>query len=68
MLSLTIKSNEMTHAIADDLSQAVIDSNLEYLDISGNNLGNSGILKFCSVLQYAKCSLRILKIKDLGFT
>ena len=63
IISLIIKSNEMTHLIADDLSQAIIKSNLQYLDISHNNLGNVGILKFCSVLQYTKCLLKILKLK-----
>ena len=68
LISLIIKSNEMTHAIAENLTVTIIESSLEYLDISHNNLGNSGILKFWSVLQYTKCLLKILKLIECGIT
>lgn len=68
LVSLIIKSNEMTHSIADDLTTMIIESSLEYLDISHNNIGNLGILKFWSVLQYTKCLLKILKLVEWGIT
>lgn len=63
LTSLILKSNEMTHVIAEDLSQAIIKSNLQYLDISHNFFGHAGIWKFWPVLQYSKWLLKILKLK-----
>ena len=67
LISLIIQSNEMTHAAIDDLCKVVLNSNIEYLDISHNNISNTGVSKFSPILQYSKWNLKILKLNNWGF-
>ncbi|XDV23338.1 hypothetical protein PO909_027944, partial [Leuciscus waleckii] len=43
-------------------------SNLIELDLSGNKLGNSGIMKICPLLKNAQCRLEKLKLSDCSIT
>ena len=52
----------MTYLIADDLATVIIESNLEYQNISLNQIGVVEIFKFRYFLQYIKWQLRILKL------
>lgn len=54
LISLIIQSNEMNHTVVDELTKTIARSNLHYLDISHNNIGNDGLAKFCRVLQHSK--------------
>ena len=63
LLSLSLKGNEITHEISHELTEALISSALEYLDLSDNNLGNAGINEFCIALRYESWKMSILKLK-----
>ncbi|XP_051726817.1 uncharacterized protein LOC127500029 isoform X8 [Ctenopharyngodon idella] len=43
-------------------------SNLIELDLSGNKLGNSGIMKICHLLENTECRLMKLKLSDCSIT
>ncbi|ROI15210.1 NLR family CARD domain-containing protein 3, partial [Anabarilius grahami] len=43
-------------------------SNLIELDLSGNKLGNSGIMKICPLLKNTQCILEKLKLSDCSIT
>lgn len=43
IVSLIMKANEMTHVVMKQLTDAVVASGIEYLDISQNNIGNAGM-------------------------
>jgi Ran GTPase-activating protein (RanGAP) involved in mRNA processing and transport len=67
IVSLIMQANEMTHVVIYDLIQAIISSGLQYLDISHNNIGNNGLIDFCTMFGFERCQIKILKMKNWGF-
>lgn len=67
IVSLIMKANEMTSVVVPELAEAVLTTSLQYLDISHNNIGNTGMSDFCGIIRSERCALTILKLKDWGF-
>jgi hypothetical protein len=43
LISLSMRANEITNIIINEITDSIISTNLEYLDVSYNNFGNNGI-------------------------
>ena len=63
LLSLSIKGNEITSEIIAELTATIISSSLESIDLSDNNIGNSGITEFTAAIRSETWKIKILKIK-----
>ncbi|XP_058617988.1 uncharacterized protein LOC131531330 isoform X3 [Onychostoma macrolepis] len=68
--TLTLNNNRITAEGCAALTSAFNSnpSNLIELDLSGNELGNSGIQKICPLLKDLQCRLKTLKLSDCSIT
>ena len=69
MLSLILHNNELTGRWVQHLFRAVTSSSLAHLDLSYNNIGNSGIIAFSEHtcwLEEHTCKLKILVLNSCG--
>ncbi|CAM4659040.1 unnamed protein product [Leuciscus chuanchicus] len=65
--TLRLNNNSITEEGCSALTSA-FNSNLIELDLSGNKLGNSGIMSICPLLENAQCRLEKLKLSDCRIT
>ncbi|XP_067222144.1 NACHT, LRR and PYD domains-containing protein 3-like [Chanodichthys erythropterus] len=68
--SLNLKNCGVTEKGCDFLSSALRlnPSHLKVLDLSWNNIGDSGVKHLCASLEKVQCTLEILKLNKCGMT
>ena len=66
--SLVLANNELTFGCINSITDIVLQTNLEHLNLSDNSLGDKSIAKFSSCLLSGRWNLKILELENWDLT